>query len=70
MTQQFAQMGMGGGAQPQVAQQSQQPPASQMRLNPLIPVDMSMQGQPFHVSDLDQAPPAIVLPPNVSLSVV
>ena len=62
MTQQFSQMGMGGAPQPQ---QPQQPPAMAMRLNPLQPIDISMQGQPFHVSDLDQAPPAIVLPPNV-----
>lgn len=65
MTQQFGQMGMGG-------QQPAQPPQQQgqgvpMRLNPLQPVDISLQGQPFHVSDLDQAPPPIILPPNVSM---
>jgi protein transport protein SEC24 len=65
MTQQFGQMGMGG-------QQPPQPPQPQgqgvpMRLNPLQPVDISLQGQPFHVSDLDQAPPPIILPPNVSV---
>jgi protein transport protein SEC24 len=38
----------------------------QMRLNPLQPVDISLQGQPFHVSDLDQPPPQIILPLNVS----
>jgi protein transport protein SEC24 len=48
--------------QPQQPQQQ----GVQMRLNPLQPVDVSMQGQPFHVSDLDQAPPPIILPPNVS----
>lgn len=62
VTQQFSQMGMGGTPQPQ---QAQQPPATQMRLNPLQPVDISMQGQPFHVTDLDQPPPPIILPPNV-----
>jgi protein transport protein SEC24 len=55
--QQFQQMSVAG----------QQPPAAQqMRLNPLQPVDISMQGQPFHVTDLDQPPPPIILPPNVS----
>jgi protein transport protein SEC24 len=54
-----------GGAQPVQPQQPQQQ-GVQMRLNPLQPVDVSMQGQPFHVSDLDQAPPPIILPPNVS----
>lgn len=63
VTQQFSQMGVGGTPQPQ---QGQQPPAAQMRLNPLQPVDISMQGQPFHVTDLDQPPPPIILPPNVS----
>ncbi len=61
VTQQFQQMGVGSAPQPQ------QPPGQPaMRLNPLVPVDISMQGQPFHVSDLDQAPPLIILPPNVS----
>jgi len=69
VTQSFAQMGM-GGAQPQQAQQPAQQPqapqgATQMRLNPLQPVDISMQGQPFHVADLDAPPPPIILPPNV-----
>jgi len=64
VTQQFQQMNMGAGSAPQ----PQQPPGQPaMRLNPLVPVDISMQGQPFHVSDLDQAPPAIILPPNVSI---
>lgn len=67
VTQQFSQMGIGGGqAQPQ-QQQPQQPPQGQMRLNPLQPVDISMQGQPFDVNDLDAMPPPIILPPNVSL---
>ena len=61
VTQQFAQMGMGG----QPTQQPQSVPQAAQRLNPLIPTDISMQGQPFHVSDLDQPPPPIVLPPNV-----
>ncbi|KAI6926781.1 Protein transport protein [Hortaea werneckii] len=64
VTQQFSQMGMGGTPQPQAAQQ----PQTQMRLNPLQPVDVSMQGQPFHVGDLDQSPPPIILPPNSSVT--
>lgn len=60
--QQFQQMNIGGQQQPQ----QQQPPPQMMRLNPLQPVDISMQGQPFHVTDLDQSPPPIILPPNVS----
>lgn len=64
VTQQFSQMGMGGTPQPQPAQQPQMP----VRLNPLQPVDISMQGQPFHVSDLDQPPPPIILPPNSSVT--
>lgn len=63
MTQQFQQMGVGG--QPQMPPQPQQQAGVQMRLNPLQPVDISVQGQPFHVTDLDQAPPPIILPPNV-----
>lgn len=64
VTQQFSQMGMGG----QPSQQPQTVPQAAQRLNPLIPTDISMQGQPFHVSDLDQPPPAIILPPNVRIS--
>lgn len=61
VTQQFSQMGMG---------MSQQPPAPAqavpaMRLNPLQPVDISAQGAPFNVADLDLPPPPIILPPNV-----
>ena len=55
--QQFQQMSIGGQPQSQ---------AQQMRLNPLQPVDIGPQGQPFHVTDLDQPPPPIILPPNVS----
>lgn len=66
MTQQFGQMGMGGQT-PQPAVQQQQVPQPAQRLNPLVPVDISMQGQPFHVSDLDQPPPPCILPPNVSI---
>lgn len=60
----FANMGFGGNQ----AQPAPQPTAGQpaQRLNPLVPVDISVQGQPFHVSELDQPPPAIILPPNVS----
>lgn len=68
MTQQFGQMGM-GGQPPQPAMQQQQVPQPAQRLNPLVPVDISMQGQPFHVSDLDQPPPPCVLPPNVRIVV-
>jgi hypothetical protein len=64
-TQQFQQMSIGGGPAPVPGQPPQQQ-QGQMRLNPLQPVDISMQGQPFHVTDLDQAPPPIILPPNVS----
>jgi len=64
MTQQFGQMGMGGGTPQPMPQQNVPQPAAQ-RLNPLIPTDISMQGQPFHVSDLEQPPPPIILPPNV-----
>lgn len=59
--QQFSQMSIGGN------QPAPQAAGGQVRLNPLQPVDISMQGQPFHVTDLDQPPPAIILPPNVSL---
>jgi len=61
VSQQFSQMNIGAGPQSQQPQQ----PAMQMRLNPLQPVDISPQGQPFHVTDLDQPPPPIILPPNV-----
>jgi protein transport protein SEC24 len=63
MTQQFGQMGM--GAQPPQPLPPQQQ-GVQMRLNPLQPVDISAQGAPFHVSDLDQPPPPIILPANAS----
>ncbi|KAK5107134.1 COPII subunit [Meristemomyces frigidus] len=66
VTQSFAQMGMGSGATPQPQQAAA--PQSAMRLNPLIPVDVSQNGQPFHVSDLDQDPPSIILPPNSSVT--
>lgn len=59
VTQQFAQMGLGGQQQSQMAMP---------RLNALQPVDISMQGQgqPFQASDLDNAPPPLILPPNVN----
>lgn len=71
MTQQFGNMGMGmgGGAQQQPQVQPQQPThgaPTMQRLNPLQPVDISAQGQPFHVADLDLPPPQLILPPNVS----
>ncbi|OQO11370.1 Protein transport protein sec24 [Cryoendolithus antarcticus] len=69
VTQQFGQMGV--GAQPLPA--AQQPGlqgglAPAQRLNPLVPVDISAQGAPFHVSDLDLPPPPIILPPNSSVT--
>lgn len=66
VTQGFAQMGFGSSAATQAPQQPSGLPAQ--RLNPLMPVDISAQGQPFHVSELDQPPPPIILPPNVSRS--
>ncbi|KAF2720125.1 hypothetical protein K431DRAFT_227207 [Polychaeton citri CBS 116435] len=69
MTQQLGQMNMGAAqaapVQPAAAATST---GQQLRLNPLLPVDISQQGQPFHVTDLDQAPPAIILPPNSSVT--
>ncbi|KAG9761241.1 hypothetical protein E4T50_01171 [Aureobasidium sp. EXF-12298] len=67
MTQQFAQMGM-APQQQQPAQAPQQPAPVAQRLNPLQPVDISVQGAPFHVSDLDLPPPPIILPPNSSVT--
>ena len=56
MTQQFGQMNMGG-----------QPAGRQgaVQLNRLQTTDLI--SQPFQVPDIDVPPPAIVLPPNVSL---
>jgi len=69
MTQQFSQMGMAPQQQQQQqpAQAPQQAAPAAQRLNPLQPVDISVQGAPFHVSDLDLPPPPIILPPNVRL---
>jgi protein transport protein SEC24 len=68
MTQQFSQMGMAPQQQQQQpAQAPQQAAPTAQRLNPLQPVDISVQGAPFHVSDLDLPPPSIILPPNVRL---
>ncbi|SMY25097.1 unnamed protein product [Zymoseptoria tritici ST99CH_1A5] len=66
LSQQFGQMNMGGQQPMQPPQPQQQ--GVQMKLNSLQPVDVSMQGQPFHVSDLDQPPPPIILPPNSSVT--
>ncbi|GAM85599.1 hypothetical protein ANO11243_036060 [Dothideomycetidae sp. 11243] len=66
MTQQFGQMGFGGQQQP--APQPQQAAPAVQRLNPLQPVDISVQGAPFHVSDLDLPPPPLILPPNTSVT--
>lgn len=69
VTQQFQNMGVGGGGQQQQPmQQPQAAPGMTQRLNPLQPVDISPTGQPFHVADLDLAPPQIVLPPNSSVT--
>ncbi|TKA70022.1 Protein transport protein SEC24 [Cryomyces minteri] len=63
VTQQFSQMGMGGGQQ---AQQPQAAPGVQQRLNPLIPTDLT--AHPFNVAELDMPPPPIILPPNASVT--
>lgn len=59
MTQQFGQMGV---------QQSPQPLQNgvPMPLNRLQTTDLI--SQPFHVSEIDNPPPPIILPPNVSIS--
>ncbi|KAL2351648.1 transport protein-like protein SEC24 [Cryomyces antarcticus] len=63
VTQQFSQMGMGGGQQ---AQQPQAAPGVQQRLNPLIPTDLI--SHPFNVAELDMPPPPIILPSNASVT--
>lgn len=78
LSSQFGQMNLGPqGGQPAVIpqqpiqpmqqpQQHQQPPPPQQQsayLNQLQPTDLI--NQPFNVLELDQAPPAINLPPNV-----
>ncbi|GAB7346659.1 hypothetical protein MBLNU459_g1789t1 [Dothideomycetes sp. NU459] len=68
MTQQFGNMGMGGGQAQAQPQQPVQPAPGMQRLNPLQPVDISAQGQPFHVADLDLPPPSLVLPANSSVT--
>lgn len=59
MTQQFGQMGVGG------QQQASQPQghAVAQSLNRLQTTDLI--SQPIHVSEIDHAPPPIILPPNV-----
>ncbi len=64
ITHQMGQMGMGGPTQQQPQMQSQHRP----QLNQLYPTDLL--NQPFNVSELDLPPPPIILPPNVSLSVL
>lgn len=61
LTQQMGGMGFGATPQPP-PQQPGQP--NRPHLNQLYPTDMI--NQPFQVSELDLAPPPIVLPPNVS----
>lgn len=58
ITQGMSNMGMGGQPQYQSQQVEQRP-----RLNPLYPTDLL--NQPFNVSELDVAPPPVILPPNV-----
>ncbi|KAF2796541.1 COPII component protein [Melanomma pulvis-pyrius CBS 109.77] len=59
LAQGFGQMNLGGQPQ-QVTPQMQQPG----HLNPLLTTDLVTQ--PFHVLELEQPPPPIILPPNTS----
>ena len=58
ITQGMSNMNMGG--QPQYHPQQVE---QRMRLNQLYPTDLL--NQPFHASELDLAPPPVILPPNV-----
>lgn len=58
----FEQMGLQGGGQPQTHQQYQS--NQRVPMNKLYPSDLV--NQPFNVAELDQPPPPIILPPNVS----
>lgn len=60
MTQQMGQMNMGGAAaQPQGQ-------AAPLQLNRLQATDLI--SHPFYVAEMDSPPPAIILPPNVSVT--
>ncbi len=59
ITQGMSNMGIGGQPQYHPQQVEQRP-----RLNPLYPTDLL--NQPFNASELDLAPPPVILPPNVS----
>lgn len=63
MTQQFGQMGVSDPSQMQA-----QPPMTRNQLNQLYPTDLLTQ--PFNVAELDFPPPPIVLPSNVSITLV
>lgn len=67
ITSNMAGMNLGGGPQQPVQQQMPQQQQQQPRptLNQLYPTDLL--NQPFNVSELDLAPPACILPPNVSI---
>lgn len=70
VTQSFAQMGMGGAAQPQGAPQMMPQPQMIQKTqgaNQLFTVDLMQQ--PFNVAELDMSPPEIALPPNVGYNV-
>jgi len=62
VTQSMGQLGLGGGSQQQAGQAAATGPP--LQLNRLQTTDLI--SQPFHVSELDAPPPAIILPPNVS----
>lgn len=63
MTQQMAQMAVGGGTSSQT-----QPQNAPLQLNRLQAADLI--SHPFHVVELDQPPPSIILPPNVSSNTI
>lgn len=65
ITQGMGQMNM-GPATPQM--QSAPGPARPMQLNQLYPTDLV--NQPLNVAELDLPPPPIILPPNVSKSIL
>jgi len=63
MTQQMAQMAMGGGTSSQA-----QPQNAPLQLNRLQAADLI--SHPFHVAELEQPPPPIILPPNVGIKTI
>jgi len=64
VTQAFGQMGLGGQQQAQQSPHPQQGTQGSLQLNRLQSTDLI--SSPFHVSELDLPPPAIILPANVS----